>query len=406
MMERFLASRIKHGTLHLEWPDGRRRSFGEGPPEALMRLRQGQTLRRIVSDPEFMLGQTYMDGEWDAGPTGLRKLLQVLMANFSNEQHGISRRLAGKLLRPLQQWNREAASRRNVAYHYDLDEALFRRFLDEDMQYSCAYFAPGIDSLEAAQQAKCAHIMRKLYLNPGQRVLDIGCGWGGLAIYLAKSADVSVTGLTLSREQARVAEARVAEQGLQERVKIRVEDYRSHQGLYDRVVSVGMFEHVGAPYYRGFFNRVHDLLTEDGIALMHTIGRCLPPGSTNPWIRRYIFPGGHIPAMSEVMRAVEPSGLCTADIEVLRLHYAETLAEWLRRFQQARAEIRKDKGERFCRMWEFYLAACEGSFRWRKLAVFQFQFSRRLDTLPMTRDYLYRDSSNPVPWTDRHSVAG
>ncbi|MEO6696472.1 MAG: cyclopropane-fatty-acyl-phospholipid synthase family protein [Gammaproteobacteria bacterium] len=340
-----------------------------------------------MSDPELMLGETYMNGEWDAA--NLLDLFEVLMRNFPEQQSGgVLARLLKKLL---QQGNRITQSYRNVAHHYDLDEWLFRHFLDQDMQYSCAYFyKPGI-SLEEAQRAKCAHLLRKLDLSPGQQVLDIGSGWGGLALYLAEHAGVKVTGLTLSREQLRVAQQRARERGLQGRVEFLLRDYREHDGSYDRIVSVGMFEHVGARHYPDYFERLRRLLKPEGVALLHTIGRYTPPGVTNSWILKHIFPGGYTPALSELSRSIEGSGLITCDVEVLRLHYAMTLAAWQQRFQAQRAQIAARLSERFCRMWEFYLAACEASFRWRDLVVFQLQLTQRLDVLPVTRDYLYSE---------------
>ncbi|RFA31448.1 SAM-dependent methyltransferase [Alkalilimnicola ehrlichii] len=389
-IERLLAGKIRKGSLLLSFPDGRQRQFGDGEPQAEWRFHDPKALAKIAADPEFMLGQTYMDGAWDAGEQGLLPLLKVLMQNFPAAGDAKARAWWQLLLKPIQQWNRLAASRRNVARHYDLDESLFRHFLDRDMQYSCAYFRSAAMELEAAQQAKCEHIRRKLLLSHDMKVLDIGCGWGGLAIFLAREAGVRVTGLTLSREQYRVASERVQRAGLEGQVEIRLEDYREHSGRYDRIVSVGMFEHVGAPYFRTYFDHVYGLMRSDGVALIHTIGRTSPPTTTNPWIRRYIFPGGYIPAMSEAMEAVEKSGLITADIEVLRLHYARTLAAWQQRFQLVRDRIAMEKGERFCRMWEFYLASSEASFRWRDLVVFQLQLSNALTAVPTTRDYLYR----------------
>jgi len=395
MIEGLLESVIRHGTLRVLYPDGTRRSFGGGEPVVTMRLHQPSALRRIGRDPEFMLGHTYMDQAWEPEGCDLRTLLQVLLINFPQRPTTGPMYMLERLISPLLQVNRLHASLRNAAHHYDLDEALFRLFLDEDMQYSCAYFAPGVTSLEQAQRAKCDHILRKLHLRPGQRVLDIGCGWGGLAMHLAKYGGANVTGLTLSREQARVARARVAECGLQQQVQILVQDYRDHQDHYDRIVSVGMFEHVGKPNYGRFFKCIREHLDDDGVAMLHTIGRSSPPRYPNPWLRRYIFPGGYIPALSEVMKPLERSGLLMADVEVLRLHYAETLAEWYRRFQVHRDQVKALHGERFCRMWEFYLAACEGTFRWRDLLVFQLQLSRQLDTLPRTRDYLYGAPPRP-----------
>src|SRR5690606_38158566 len=396
-IDTYLDNRIRHGTLVLEFEDGTpSRRFGTGEPVAVWRVANQKVLRRIAADPGFMLGQSYIDGDWSVPPGGLLPLLEVLMRNFSIETAGWRGKAWRLLLAPLQQWNRARASRRNVSRHYDLDYDMFRQFLDEDMQYSCAYFAEPDMTLEQAQRAKCEHIRRKLLLSPGQRVLDIGCGWGGLAMYLAERDDVQVTGLTLSVEQHRIATERVRQRGLQDKVQILLAYYREHEGDYDRIVSVGMFEHVGVPNYRRFFELVRQRLPDDGVALIHTIGRRTPPGLTNPWTRRYIFPGGYIPAMSETMAAIERSELYCTDEEVLRRHYALTLQHWLSRFQKVRAEWVGKLGETFCRMWEFYLAASAASFLWRDLVVFQFQLSPALDAVPITRDYLYAPEQSPV----------
>ncbi len=395
LLDRVFDGRLLDGALVVELPDGSGRRYGEGPPEARWCIHDDRALRRIISDPEFMLGQTYMEGGWST--PDLMTLLQVLMVNFPAAPEPSWKLHLARLLRPLQQWNRRAASRRNVAHHYDLDESLFRRFLDRDLQYSCAYWPrPGI-SLEQAQYAKKEHIRRKLCLEPGQRVLDIGCGWGGLALHLAQQEDVDVVGLTLSREQYRVAVDRVRQAGLESRVEIRLQDYRVVPEEFDRIVSVGMFEHVGARYYDQYFQTVRRRLNRSGVALIHTIGRVTPPGLTNPWIRRYIFPGGYIPAMSEVMAAVERQWLAAADVEILRLHYAHTLAAWQQRFQSVRAEVVREKDEPFCRMWEFYLAVSEAAFRWRDLVVFQFQLVRDQEAAPLTRDYLHGSPVSLVP---------
>lgn len=394
IFDNVLEDRIRKGSLVVDLPNGSVLQYGDGSPQARWHIHDASILKKVATDPEFMLGQTYMDGAWSS--PSLITLLEVLMRNFPDEPVSWFRRLVIKLIKPLQQWNRIAASRRNVAHHYDLDGRLFRRFLDEDMQYSCAYWLRDGMTLEQAQRAKKEHIRRKLLLSPGQRVLDIGCGWAGLAIFLAETCGVRVTGLTLSREQYRVARERVKQRGLGELVDIRLEDYRENTETYDRVVSVGMFEHVGARNYDTYFRTVRERLTEDGVALIHTIGSAAPPGLTNPWIRRYIFPGGYIPAMSEAMAAVERQRLASTDVEVLRLHYAFTLAQWQQRFQRVRAEVAAEKDERFCRMWEFYLALSEAAFRWRDLVVFQFQLARDKGAVPLRRGYLHRTPDDEV----------
>ncbi|HEY5413059.1 MAG TPA: cyclopropane-fatty-acyl-phospholipid synthase family protein [Caulobacteraceae bacterium] len=291
-------------------------------------------------------------------------------------------------MRHIRQANSRAAARRNVAHHYDLSTDLYRRFLDADMQYSCAYFShPGM-TLEEAQAAKKAHIAAKLDLRPGLRVLDIGCGWGGMALTLARDYGVDVTGITLSQEQLLIARQRASDTGLADRVRFELIDYRDVEGVFDRIVSVGMFEHVGVPNYAPFFERVAELLADDGVALVHSIGCKDPPGVSDPFIRKYIFPGGFIPSLSQVTPAIEPTGLWVTDIEVLRLHYAETLRHWRERFAAEREAIAAVYDERFCRMWEFYLAISELGFRAGSCMVMQMQLTKRVDVLPTARNYM------------------
>jgi cyclopropane-fatty-acyl-phospholipid synthase len=288
----------------------------------------------------------------------------------------------------LQQYNPAPRARNNVAHHYDLSGALFDKFLSADRQYSCAYFPTGNESLEEAQYLKQVHLGAKLLLKPGMEVLDIGCGWGSLALFLARESQANVTGVTLSTEQHHVAREHAASSGLADRVRFKLLDYRHETGIYDRIVSVGMFEHVGVRHYREFFDKVRAMLTTDGVAVIHSIGRMAGPGTTNAWIRKYIFPGGYAPALSEVLKVVERTGLFVTDIEVLQLHYADTLREWGRRFAQHRDEIKALYDERFCRMWEFYLTVSEISFRTLDQMVFQLQLVRRKEAVPRTRDYI------------------
>jgi cyclopropane-fatty-acyl-phospholipid synthase len=389
-----LEKNVRRGQLTLHIPGGHTRTVGSGQPQVDWILHKPDTLKCVMHDPEMMLGETYINGEWDVPQEKLTTLLEVLMTNFAAPQNPSV--FFDRLKKILRRGNGIMRSQRNVAHHYDLDEWMFRRFLDQDLQYSCAYFSrPGI-SLDEAQRAKCQHILNKLNLSPGQHVLDIGSGWGGLALYLAEHAGVKVTGLTLSREQLRVASSRAAERGLQDVVEFHLQDYREHTGSYDHIVSVGMFEHVGVAHYSCYFDQLSRLLRPQGSALLHTIGRFGPPGTTNPWIQKYIFPGGYNPALSEVTGAIEKSGLIACDVEVLRLHYALTLEAWYKRFQSHRSQVVERMGERFCRMWEFYLAACEASFRWRDLVVFQIQLGHQLDILPITRDYLYEKPEHGV----------
>lgn len=366
--------------------------FGTGQPAVQWRFKDRRALSRIARNPELELGETYLDGAWDAGDGPLPGLLTALMRGPSR---GLANpgRLARVLGAALQQWNRVRASYRNVARHYDLPDWLFERFLDRELYYSCAYFATPDLTLEQAQQAKRAHIAAKLCLEPGMHVLDIGCGWGSLALDLARTAGVRVTGITLSRRQHAVAEQRARDRGLEGQVRFLLQDYREHTGRYDRVVSVGMFEHVGRPWYGRYFAAVREFIPQDGIALVHSIARLGPPGVTNAWIRRHVFPGGYNPALSELLAGVERGGLLAGDIELLRGHYALTLAAWQARFQAARDEVSARLGERFARMWEFYLAICEAAMREGAMAVAQVQLLRRLDGAPATRDYLYRPAA-------------
>jgi cyclopropane-fatty-acyl-phospholipid synthase len=292
------------------------------------------------------------------------------------------------MFRRLYQFNPKERARRNVAHHYDLSGALYDLFLDDDRQYSCAYFRRPGDGLETAQEQKKRHIAAKLLLEPGMTVLDIGSGWGGLDLYLAENADVKVTGVTLSTEQLNVSRRRADETGLAGRVEYFLRDYREQTGVFDRIVSVGMFEHVGVGHFDAFFSTVRDRLADDGVALLHMIGRADGPGVTDAWIRKYIFPGGYFPALSEVSFAIEKAGLWVTDIEVLRLHYAETLRHWRRRFLANRDKAVALYDERFCRMWEFYLAASEISFRYMNCAVYQIQLAKRQEAVPLTRDYM------------------
>jgi cyclopropane-fatty-acyl-phospholipid synthase len=291
------------------------------------------------------------------------------------------------ILRRIMQFNPTNRARRNVAHHYDLDGAIYDLFLDCDRQYSCAYFTNGGD-LDDAQLAKKRHLAAKLALEPGHRVLDIGSGWGGLGIYLAKTMGADVTGITLSREQLNISNQRAAMEGLQRSVRFELKDYRSIGGRFDRIVSVGMFEHVGVNHYATYFRKIAQLLAEDGVALVHTIGRSGPPNATDPFIAKYIFPGGSIPALSEMALSIERSGLITADVEILRLHYAETLRAWRERFLANWDKAAAIRDERFCRMWEFYLTSSETAFRYLGLVVFQVQLVKRIDALPLTRDYM------------------
>ena len=387
MYDKFIRDNIKHGSFKLVHPNGDEQIYGSGQAPVVWKINDTRVLSKIVRNPLLNLGETYIEGGWDVEDGKLAELLTILRTNF--EDGFVRRGATAAYAAILQSWNNIGASMRNVSHHYDLDASLFRAFLDQDMHYSCAYFRSPDQPLEEAQSAKCDHIRRKLCLKPGQKVLDIGSGWGSLGLYLADKEDVQVTGLTLSNEQLAVANKEAVRRGLDNQVQFRLEDYRNHHGKYDAVVSVGMFEHVGLRNFDGYFTKVAELLSRDGVAMIHTIGHTDRPTATNPWFRRHIFPGGYIPAISEITTAVERSPLVFADIEVWRQHYALTLKEWNRRFQTVRSEFAREKGERFCRIWEFYLLACQTAFEVSNLVVYQLQLGLNNMSVPTTRDYLY-----------------
>ncbi len=383
---------FKKGTLTVIWPDGSVGTYGSGLPKAAIKVHGRRTLLAIALRPDLAFGEAYMDGRVTVEEGTIADVLELALSNVPPGSERWITKARARLrtwARPITQFNPMGRSRTNVAHHYDLSRALFDLFLDVDRQYSCAYFAHPTMTLEAAQAAKKRHIAAKLNLDrPGLKVLDIGSGWGGLALDLARDADADVLGVTLSTEQLAMSNTRAQSSGLAERCRFELADYRSVTGPFDRIVSVGMFEHVGVNHYDAFFSRLRDLLAPDGVALLHTIGRPSGPGATDPWTTKYIFPGGYTPAMSEVLAAIERSGLYVTDVEVLRLHYAETLKEWRSRFLKNRAKAAALYDERFCRMWELYLASAEMSFRYARNVVFQFQLSKRFDTLPLTRDYM------------------
>lgn len=394
MLHRSLGSLIKTGCLRIIWPGGRVWTLGTpgqpGAPDVTLQVTSRRTALRIMADPEMQFGEAYMNGDVTFTQGTLDDLLELYGQNKDRlpQRPGLWRRLSAWAGRAWQQRNARTASRRNVAHHYDLSTTLYRQFLDDDLHYSCAYFARPEMSLEEAQQAKIVHLASKLRLAPGQRVLDIGSGWGSLAMGLARRHDVAVEGVTLSREQLQVAQQRAEAAGLSDRVSFRLKDYRDQTGRFDRIVSVGMFEHVGAPQFETFFAKVRSLLRDDGVAVIHAIGSMAPPGTTNRWIRKYIFPGGYVPALSETLAAVERAGLWVTDIEILRLHYAETCRQWRARFQAHLDLVREIYDERFVRMWDFYLAVSEMGFRYGGLMVFQIQLAKAVDTLPIVRGYM------------------
>ncbi|CAH1663023.1 MULTISPECIES: cyclopropane-fatty-acyl-phospholipid synthase family protein [Hyphomicrobiales] len=386
---------IKTGSLTITTANGIARTFGDGCGFAVaIRFRSATAQRRVLLDPELHLGEAFVDGDLLVEQGTITQLLELLLSQDRTGAPPIATKMLSGLrfaLRRLAQKNDRKRSRRNVAHHYDLSGKLYKIFLDSDMQYSCAYFENADMSLEEAQQAKKRHIAAKLRARHNARILDIGCGWGGLALYLADTFNARVTGITLSAEQLEFAKARAAAALDPGRLDFRSQDYRDVTERFDRIVSVGMFEHVGVNNYDAFFRKCRDLLDEDGVLLLHSIGRSDAPGYTNPWIAKYIFPGGYIPALSEVLPAIERAGLVVTDIEILRLHYAETLRHWRERFLARRTEVVDLFDERFARLWEYYLGVSELAFRYQGMMVFQIQIARRQNAVPLTRNYIQQE---------------
>jgi cyclopropane-fatty-acyl-phospholipid synthase len=396
MFEKFARQFFQVGGLYLRLPSGKLVTLGDPASEGsrlTLAVRTTRALTGIIHHPSLRLGEAYADGDLTIEQGELSDLLELIGRNMTRrplQWPGLWRDLRRRWVNWRTQENGRAAARHNVSHHYDLSVDLYRRFLDEDLQYSCAYFTHEGATLEEAQAAKKAHIIAKLRLHPGQRILDIGCGWGGMALSLAHAGGQTL-GVTLSQEQLALARERAASQGLSQVAQFELRDYRDLEGPFERIVSVGMLEHVGAPNYDAYFQNVARLMTDDGVALIHAIGRSEGPGITQPWIAKYIFPGGYIPALSEVLPAIERAGLLVTDIEILRLHYAETLRCWRERFAAHRAEIATLYDERFCRMWELYLGLSELSFRYRNHMVFQIQLAKRIDAVPIVRDYIAAD---------------
>ncbi|MFO8126898.1 class I SAM-dependent methyltransferase [Yoonia sp.] len=394
-LDKMLQSLIHTGALRIVMPSGQTHTYGDRTSEPVtVRLHDSAATRRLVLNPELAFGETYMNGDLTIDDDDLQGLMATVVRNARSSDSNPAwwQKLTQRprdALRGLAQNNIVQRAKRNVAHHYDLSGQLFDLFLDQDRQYSCGYFKAPDTSLDQAQVDKKAHIARKLMTQPGMRVLDIGCGWGGMALTLARDYGARVTGITLSEEQQTYATQRAAREGLSDRVEFLLCDYREVAGTFDRIVSVGMFEHVGLPHFEAYFATIRDKLTPDGIALIHSIGWAAPAKATNPWIAKYIFPGGYIPTMSEVIRAVESSRLWATDVECWRLHYAYTLRHWYDRFRAHEDAARALYDERFVRMWRFYLAACEQTFRHGPQAVYQFQLSRNIGAVPLTRDYMY-----------------
>jgi len=385
-----LKNAVRKGSLEVVDAGGVLHRFGEEKQASVrMRFTSARAERAVLADPELKLGEEYVNGGLVVDTGSIASLLDLLTSNlaYAHLPWWVAARAGLRLIAwRLTENNDLDRARHNVHAHYDLDGRLYKLFLDSDLQYSCAYFEDGVTSLDEAQRAKKRHLAGKLALKPGQKVLD--SGWGGLGIYLAEQCGVDVTGVTLSDEQFAVSNRRAEERGVGDRVRFLLQDYRTLEGPFDRIVSVGMFEHVGRSRYGEFFRSLAGLLADDGVALLHTIAKSGRPGPISQWISRYIFPGGYLPALSELAPHIERLGFWLTDLEIMRFHYADTLAAWNDRFQARRAEAAALYDERFCRMWEFYLQSCEVAFRNQGLCVFQLQLTKDIATLPRTRDYM------------------
>ncbi len=393
LLDKLLVQFVKIGQLSVEYPNGTIIDYGQRLDTKIqVKINSSRIFRRLFVNPDLTIGEAYMDGDLVIENNDIFGFLALITKNLTNQPDSwISRLLSltkNSFLNSVKA-NVPSLSKSNVKHHYDLSPELYSLFLDVDKQYSCAYFNNADDTLEQAQEQKKHHIAKKLSLRPGMTVLDIGSGWGGMAITLAKDYQVSVLGITLSEEQQKISQQRAVDEGLEGKVEFKLLDYREDLGVFDRIVSVGMFEHVGVPNYEEYFRSIRNKLTPGGLALVHTIGRITPPGATSPWIKKYIFPGGYIPALSEMVSAVEKNYLYISDVEILRMHYAMTLNHWHQRFTENEERIKEIYDERFCRMWRYYLVASEISFRYFQQVVFQVQISKDQMTLPITRDYLF-----------------
>jgi cyclopropane-fatty-acyl-phospholipid synthase len=397
LLELLLKRFVHRGTLRLTTAGGSVFTAGDGTGQPVaVRFTSAAAQRHVLLDPELKLGEAYMDGTLQVEEGTIADLLAIVLGQRMDGAPPAWARpqwLLRYLWRRLQQFNRPSRSQRNVAHHYDLDGRLYSLFLDADQQYSCAYFENPDQSLDDAQLAKRRHVAAKLLTQDNHKILDIGCGWGGLGLYLAEFCRARVTGITLSHEQWQRANERAAERNLAQTAQFRMQDYRDMQERFDRIVSVGMFEHVGVGFYDTYFRKCAELLAHDGVMLLNSIGRSEGPNVTNPWIAKYIFPGGYIPALSEVLPCIERAGLLVTDIEILRLHYAETLKKWRDRFMAHREEVERIYDQRFVRMWEFYLAASEMAFREQAMMVMHIQLTKRQGVVPNTRDYIAREEA-------------
>lgn len=392
ILDWFLSQLIQEGSLNVSFPNGEEKKYGEPSDRSIsIQLNDTPLPRRILLNPELAIGEAYMDETLTIADDDLHSFLELLIVNQKNHPNLLHYRwlmVFRVAIRWFSQLNRTERARKNVIHHYDLSGEFYDLFLDADRQYSCAYYENLTDTLETAQANKKTIIAKKLLLEHGQKVLDIGSGWGGLSLHIARSFGAKVTGVTLSTEQYNISNARAEKLTTDANVQFLLQDYRAVSGQFDRIVSVGMFEHVGLPHYGEFFDTLSSRLKDDGVALLHTIGRSDGPGATNPWIAKYIFPGGYSPALSELLAAAEKSGLCVTDVEVWRLHYAKTLYDWRLRFEENLDQVRQLYDDRFCRMWRFYLVASELAFQVNDHVVFQVQLAKQLDAVPLTREYL------------------
>jgi cyclopropane-fatty-acyl-phospholipid synthase len=387
-----MKSFVRVGTLKIIDADGKVHVFsGQPGPNVTMRLSDRSLYHKLVFNPELNAGEAYMDGRMSFEDSTLRDFLTLFSLNrLSLGSYPLQKvlRRVSRMFKKGQQANPIGKAQQNVAHHYDLGNDFYKLFLDEGLQYSCAYFTKDDNTLEQAQRNKLRLLAAKLNLSPGLKILDIGCGWGDLALYLARLADVEVFGVTLSKEQFELANARARKAGLDNRVRFELKDYRKVEDRFDRIVSVGMFEHVGVHHYGEFFGKINELMDDDGLALIHSIGHMSPPGTASPWLRKYIFPGAYSPALSEVFEVVEQNSLWVTDLEFLRLHYAKTLAHWAQRFEANRDKVEAMYDARFARMWEFYLISAEMMFRTGSQLVFHMQLARKRDAVPIVRDYI------------------
>jgi len=391
-LSHMMKSFVRVGTLKVIDADGKLHEFfGKPGPNVTMRLRDPSLYYKLVVNPELHAGEAYMDGRLSFENSTLRDFLTLFSLNrLSLGSYPVQRvlRRVSRNFRKWQQANPIGKAEQNVAHHYDLGNDFYKLFLDEGLQYSCAYFVNDNETLEQAQRNKMRLLAAKLNLAPGLKILDIGSGWGDLGLYLARLEDVEVVGVTLSKEQFELSNARARKAGLDHRVRFELKDYRQLRGRFDRIVSVGMFEHVGVQHYGEFFSKINELMDDDGLTLIHSIGHMSPPGTASPWLRKYIFPGAYSPALSEVFEVVEQNSLWVTDLEFLRVHYAKTLAHWVQRFEANRDKIEAMYDARFVRMWEFYLISCEMMFRTGSQLVFHMQLARKRDAAPIVRDYI------------------